>query len=249
MTLSPGAPGRDPLALVEQAAISEEILSAVRHSLNNRFSTVRNAAFYVRRRLSGSEAGAEDPRVDQFLRTIDEEIVAAHALLNEGSAARYLVERRAGPTRAEPCIDRAVELARIADPGVRIDVETAAAEVDADPGELALAVRCLVENAAEAMPGGGAVTIRALLAGAELVIEVVDEGPGIPEDAREAVLGAFYTTKPGHAGLGLCIAGRVARRARGALLIRDRPAGTAVALSLPLAGAPIPALRCPPQPP
>lgn len=233
----PGAGrGRDPLALVEQAAIAEEILAALRHAMGNRLSTIRNAAFYVRRRLpEGVER--EDPRAARFLEMIDEEIVAAHALVGEGAARQRLAPRRVEPTCAAACARAAVALARLAGDGVRVELVEAPGDVDADAGELTLAIRCLVENAAEAMGGGGVVTVRAGPEGDQFLVEVSDEGPGIAEADRGQVQRAFHTTKPGHAGLGLSIAGRVARSAGGALRILPREAGASVALVLPRSGA------------
>ncbi len=96
----PGArPARDPLALVEQAAVAEEILAVLRHGLGNRLGTLRNAAFFVRRRVARATA-EEDPRVDRFLQTIDDEVVTAHALVEEGAAMAQLAPRRVERTCA-----------------------------------------------------------------------------------------------------------------------------------------------------
>jgi len=233
----PGAtPARDPLALVEQAAVAEEILAVLRHGLGNRFGTIRNAAFFVRRRVARTTA-EEDPRVDRFLQTIDDEVVAAHALVEEGAAQAHLAPRQVGCTCAAACARDAASLARVADLGTRFEVAVEPGDVDADPGELTLAIRCLVENAAEAMPEGGVVAVRAAPEGSRFLVEVSDQGPGIPPDDHLQVLRAFYTTKPGHAGLGLAIARRVARNAEGELRIVPRARGTSVVLSFPLSGA------------
>jgi signal transduction histidine kinase len=229
------AAGSDPLRLVEHAAVAEEILAGLRHDIGNRLAAVRNAAFYIRRRLSGSDACADDPRIERFLMVIDDEAAAAHASLQAGAVLERLAPRRSGSIDAAECARTAVALARIADPGVRVEVTSEPGAVDADPGELALAIRCLVENGAEAMPGGGLVAVRAAPDAERFVVEVSDGGPGIAEPDHDLVVRAFYTTKPGHAGLGLSIAQRIARRIGGALVIRASAGGAAVALSLPLA--------------
>jgi signal transduction histidine kinase len=110
------------------------------------------------------------------------------------------------------------------------------AEVLVDPRELALAVRCLVENAVEATSGKGPVSVRGSRDGDRFVIEVADGGPGIEESRREEAMRAFFTTKPGHAGVGLAIARRIARRYDGAFVLGSSPSGGLVArIELPTA--------------
>jgi signal transduction histidine kinase len=225
---------RDPLGEVEQAAVAEEAFSVLRHILRNKLATVRNAAFYLKRRTAGSEPWKGDPRVEEFFEVIDEEIASADALVKDGVVSKHLFERRVERTHVRACVEKAVELSHIDNPAIQVRIEPDDGLVDLDPRELTLAVRCLVENAAEAMPSGGTVTVRLLSEDARFVIEVLDDGPGIPEAERKAVLYAYCTTKPGHAGLGLSIASRVVLRAQGSILIGSGPSGgTSVTLVFP----------------
>jgi signal transduction histidine kinase len=118
-----------------------------------------------------------------------------------------------------------------------MDLDAQSGFVMVDPNELALAVRCLVENALEATGSSGPVQIRARPVGARYIVEVADSGVGVQESQRAAVLEPFYTTKPGHVGLGLNIAQRLAERYAGSLLFRETSVGTTVALELDLAAA------------
>lgn len=82
----------------------------------------------------------------------------------------------------------------------------------------------------------------------EALVEVIDDGPGIPEQEREAVFQRFYRrpdarrSDPGGTGLGLPIARQVARAHHGDLVITDPPtgyrSGTRLALRLPLRPTP-----------
>jgi signal transduction histidine kinase len=226
---------RDPIGEAEQAAVAEEAFSVLRHRLRNKLGTIRNAVFYIKRQTNGSEAWAADPRIKDFFEVIDEEISAADALVLDGVVSERLFERRVERTSARACIERAVELSHIDHPAIQIRIEPGDGVVVLDPRELTLALRCLVENAAEAMPSGGVITVRIGREDARLIIEVNDEGPGIPEAERQAVLYAYCTTKPGRAGLGLAIATRMVTRAKGTIILGSAPSGGAsVALSFPL---------------
>ena len=66
----------------------------------------------------------------------------------------------------------------------------------------------LVVNAIEALPRGGNVKVSVVCRDGRLVIEVADDGPGIPGDMQKKILQPFYTTKPSGTGLGLSIVER-----------------------------------------
>jgi len=97
-------------------------------------------------------------------------------------------------------------------------------------------VAALVLNAMEAMSGGGTVTVRArdVEGGVELV--VADAGEGIGPEAAARVFDPFFTTRPGHLGLGLTVARAVILRGGGRLDLRSGAPGTTVTIWLPAAG-------------
>jgi PAS domain S-box-containing protein len=131
--------------------------------------------------------------------------------------------------------------------GVRVepDLPPGLWPVEADPGELELALLNLVVNARDAMPDGGRIAIRAAnvagldgggLRGDFVRVEVADEGTGMPPDVQARAFEPFFTTKaPGEGtGLGLAQVYGFARQSGGAALIESAPGrGTTVALLLP----------------
>jgi signal transduction histidine kinase len=201
---------------VELAAIIEEATSNVRHSLRNKLGSIRNAAFYVKRQLSQTDAWSADPRLELMASIVESDVAAANDLL--GLADGRLHARCPMSIDVKSCVLEAVRHARVG-PGIGIDVELPSATVFADPAELAVAFRCLIENAAEAMGNGGLVKVRAVIDADWYRLDVIGQTGLIPKEARDAMLGAFYTTKRGHIGLGLNIALRVALRNGGKLLI------------------------------
>lgn len=66
-------------------------------------------------------------------------------------------------------------------------------------------------------------------------VVVEDNGPGVPEADRERVFTPFYTTWPGHLGLGLHLARRLAAEVEGSLVCEAGPEGAAFRLTLPAA--------------
>jgi signal transduction histidine kinase len=99
----------------------------------------------------------------------------------------------------------------------------------------------LLDNAIDALGGSGTITIATRRDGDNCaVVEVADDGPGIPDEIVERVFDPFFTTKDvGHGtGLGLATARRiVVDRHGGSLTLDTRPGRTVFQVRLPLTGA------------
>jgi len=76
---------------------------------------------------------------------------------------------------------------------VRLDVRVDDVTLVADRGKIRLILENLVSNAVKYSPKGGTIHLQARAAGAKLVLDVADSGPGIPREDREHVFDAFYT--------------------------------------------------------
>jgi signal transduction histidine kinase len=107
--------------------------------------------------------------------------------------------------------------------------------VSALPGELVSALVNLVVNAIDASPEGGAITLRTREERGGTVIEVADEGPGMPPEVEQRIFEPFFTTK-GEAGtgLGLAMVYACVQRHRGTIALRTAPGqGTTFTLWFP----------------
>lgn len=110
--------------------------------------------------------------------------------------------------------------------GVRIELEPDAdGDAPGDLGQLLLVVGNLLENALWHTPRGGLVRLRSSRAGEQLVLEVVDEGPGLPDEELGRVFERFYRAPSAHdggSGLGLATARAVAERLGGTVTLANR---------------------------
>jgi PAS domain S-box-containing protein len=99
----------------------------------------------------------------------------------------------------------------------------------------------LATNALEAMGEGGTLVVRSREGdGDQVVVEFVDNGPGIAADDLPRVGQPFFTTKRGGTGLGLAIAQRIVERHGGTLMFESAPGrGTTARVTLPAATAPV----------
>jgi signal transduction histidine kinase len=95
----------------------------------------------------------------------------------------------------------------------------------------------LLENAVDAVEGRGAVRIRTALEPDWVLVEIIDDGPGIPYEVRGRIFDLFFTTKEvgRGAGLGLAICHRIiVNRHGGDIRIHSRPGDTRVQVRLPI---------------
>jgi CheY-like chemotaxis protein/two-component sensor histidine kinase len=144
-----------------------------------------------------------------------------------------------------------LEFRRLLDAAVPKGVELRFELGDGLPGVMADATQLrqvlvnLVTNAADAIgTAGGTITVRTAvsgLAGRRLVLEVSDDGPGIPEDTVSRIFDPFFSTKQTGRGLGLAAAQGIVRGHGGTLVVESHAGqGTVFQARLPGLDHPVP---------
>ena len=106
-------------------------------------------------------------------------------------------------------------------------------------GELNQVWTNLIDNAVGALNGSGTITISTLVEGNQVVVEIADDGTGIPPEIRSRIFEPFFTTKRigSGTGLGLVICQRiVADRHGGEIEFESKPGDTRFKVRLPLRG-------------
>ena len=157
-------------------------------------------------------------------------------------AQMLCMTRRRRPVRAvidaDACVRKVVALLDIEARrrNLRIHVETnGPCEVCADTDQLQQVVLNLIRNALDASPSGGAV--RVCLGGdaARFVLEIIDEGSGIPDSIRPHFFEPFFTTKidSGGHGLGLCVVQAIVQEHHGKVIFPPMAVGCVARVCLP----------------
>jgi signal transduction histidine kinase len=97
----------------------------------------------------------------------------------------------------------------------------------------------IIDNAIDAMGGKGKLRLRTYTEGDFVVVEIVDDGPGIPEEIQSRIFEPFFTTKKvgDGTGLGLDTVQRIVRKHQGNIQVESRPGKTCFQIWLPLSPA------------
>lgn len=206
------------MQILKNLASLGESASVLSHELRTPITSLRHAL-----RAVGEKLGVED-------RVLVEEFVAN---LNR-------IERMLGQTLsfAKPLhLQRqATELGELARGAVReIRQLPAAAEAaievrsetpvpaDVDPQLFAEVVSNLVRNAVEACGGKGHVVVRCERAGDRAVVEVEDDGPGVPANRRDEIFRPFHSSKDYGTGIGLAFCRKVIETHGGTITLAEKP--------------------------
>jgi signal transduction histidine kinase len=176
----------------------------------------------VLKRLQG-----DDPTARASMTSIQGELERMAAML---PLAFRVAALEMGPTR--PVSLRAVVEASLEGPDRKrlvVDDGSVWPEVNGDECLLRLGIAQILLNALEAAGDAGEAHVRADLGEPDMVtLTVRDGGPGFKTRNPAAAVRLMASSKPGHAGIGLLIAQRIARLHGGSLTIETQPAGAIV---------------------
>jgi signal transduction histidine kinase len=209
----------DKLAAVGQLAAS------VGHELRNPLAAVRNAATYVKRRLTdpkfANQPVAGDPKIAQFLDLMFRELdVSAKIIADLLDFAR---ERKPAlsPCPLRQLVDEAIEVIPKSSVHIANQVPEDLPIPNIDKDQFRQIVVNLVQNAMEAAAGArdGQVSIRAEggAGDAPWQLQVIDNGIGMPKEVLEKIFQPLYTTKVKGTGLGLAVVSNMVKAHNGTI--------------------------------
>jgi two-component system, OmpR family, sensor histidine kinase KdpD len=224
--------------LAEADAARTALLEAVSHDLRTPLTGIKAAVSSL---LSGGADWSPDT-TREFYKIINSEADRLTALISNLLDISRLRAGELPVVRQEADLERvlydAVNSLSGAGSAVAIDLPTKPPAVWADPGLLERAFANVMANAQAASPPGLAVRVQAGVAGDQVEVRVIDQGPGVPEDLRQYIFQPFQRRGdgPGGLGLGLAIARGFTEAMNGELTVEETPGGGATfVFSLPRA--------------
>ena len=219
----------------EQLATMGQFAAGIAHELRNPLTAIRSTIQYLE---------------NEFEQDTDQRKLA-HDILDEVDRLNNIVGNLlslARPAESNPeeidicreierCVNFIETKARSQNIKLQMDFEQDLPKLRFDQAELRQVLLNVMMNGLQSMPEGGLLLIKASrIAGSDrMLIQVGDEGPGIPADLRHKVFDPFFTTKAGGTGLGLAICNSIVKRYNGEIWIEQtKGSGTEVKISLPV---------------
>lgn len=202
---------RSQQALVDASRLAAlgEVTALVAHEVRTPLGILRSSAQMLRSEPSISAEGAE------LLGIIESETGRLNRLVGSLLDTTRTRPPARTPTDVHALIEHACTLvaAQARERGVSIGFVPGAtrAVADCDGEQVTQILLNLLMNGVQILPPGGRVDVATRNEGARLVIEVDDDGPGVPADLRGSLFEPFVFKREGGTGLGLAVVRQIAR--------------------------------------
>ena len=217
---------RENLFMAEKMALVGKLAAGMAHSIRNPLTSVKMRLFSLNRSLPLSSEQEEDFRV--ITREIGQVDTIVQNFLEFSKPPRLAMQQESPSTVVDRVLQLLSHRLRSYEVTVSVSRQGALPFLTCDPEQLKEAFVNFIENACNAMVGGGTITITERVMeetdGAGLVeIRFADTGPGISAEVLEQVFHPFFTTREDGTGLGLPISQRIIENHGGWIDVESTP--------------------------
>jgi two-component system nitrogen regulation sensor histidine kinase GlnL len=224
--------------LLEQQSLNRELLRNLAHEIKNPLGGIRGSAQLLERELP-------DPELREFTQVIVKEADRLQVLMNRLLAPSRLPQLTTVNIHEVTERVRTLLLAEFSGGlSVRRDYDTSLPEFTADREQLIQALLNVARNAAQAMQGKGEIRFvtrvaRQVTLARErfrhaIVVQIIDNGPGVPAALMDRIFYPLVTGRDGGTGLGLSLAQDYVHRHHGVIEFESVPGRTCFSIVLPV---------------
>ncbi len=217
------------LVLAQRSSAWADIARRIAHEIKNPLTPIQLSAERLRRKYG--KLITEDTAVfEQCTDTIVRQVDDIKRMVDEFSRFARMPKPVIADEDVADTVRQVVFLMRVGHPDIDFAVELPAEAMPArfDRRLISQALTNIIKNATEAIVavppaelGKGRITVSAKLEGKEAVIDVIDNGIGLPKENRARLLEPYVTTREKGTGLGLAIVGRILEEHGGRIELRD----------------------------
>lgn len=227
---------QERLVRSEKLAVVGKLASGVGHELRNPLGAIRNALFVIKKKAVNHSILNDDQKINQLVEIIEKETDRSIKIVNDLLGFSRTAKPAVSPTNIRSLIESS--LSRLKMPEIInkvIQVEDSLPLIPVDANQIEQVLINLIQNALDAMPNGGWLTILAQREDTFLAITITDTGCGIPDTVKNKIFDPLFTTKPKGIGLGLAISLNVIQRHEGFIDLKSKEGeGTSFTVKLPI---------------
>jgi two-component system nitrogen regulation sensor histidine kinase NtrY len=217
------------LVQAQRSSAWADIARRIAHEIKNPLTPIQLSAERLRRKYGKSIT--EDPAVfEQCTETIVRQVDDIKRMVDEFSRFARMPKAVIGDEDVADTVRQVVFLLRVAHPDIDFEVHLPAESMPErfDRRLISQGLTNIIKNATEAIGavpaaelGRGRIIVSAQRDGKDVVIDVIDNGIGLPKENRARLLEPYVTTREKGTGLGLAIVGRILEEHGGKLELRD----------------------------
>ena len=229
------------LVAAQRTAAWADVARRIAHEIKNPLTPIQLAAERLKRKYM-SEVSSEPEIFSACTDTIVRQVNDIRQMVDEFSAFARMPTAVMQPENLQPIVQQAVLLQRVAHPEIEfaLDLPNEPVIMDCDSRQLGQCLTNLLKNAAEAIESRdgtaagaeetGNITVKVRAESGERVIEIEDNGPGLPAENRDRLSEPYVTTRVRGTGLGLAIVSKIMEDHAGEFILSDRTSGGARAV-------------------
>ncbi|GBD41694.1 Globin-coupled histidine kinase [bacterium HR39] len=229
------------LIAAQRQAAWAEVARRIAHEIKNPLTPIRLSAERLQRRYAGRLPEEERAAFERAISTIVRQVDAIGRLVSEFSAFARMPRPLLREEDLVEVVREALELERTRAPQIDFaaDLPPQPLRLLLDREKMVQALTNLLKNATEALTEAGTpqprIEVRVRREDGCAVVEVCDNGPGLPPGERHRLFEPYVTTKARGTGLGLAIVRRIVEEHAGRVELADRPGGgTCARILLPI---------------
>ena len=228
---------QERLVRSEKLAVVGKLASGIGHELRNPLGAIRNALFVIKKKTAGINTLNDIQKLDQLIEIVEKETERSVKIVNDLLGFSRTTKPTVSPTSVRAVIESSFLRLKMPERIEKvIQLEDNLPLVSVDTTQIEMVFMNLIQNAFDAMPTGGQVTINAKRENGFLVITFSDTGCGIPDNIKDKIFDPLFTTKSKGMGLGLAISSNIIQRHEGFIDLKSKEGeGASFIVKLPIA--------------